>query len=403
MNSNSKRLLNHRTAARALPRCVSGFNQHDHTTSIHSFVRGVLNQLTPGSIRNAFCQAMILKHVLDTQIFKSHKSKGVYQFTTFLVSKVPTPIGNALMDGLHCFAPLRSFGRSLLCLREFALCFCKFLFISAQETRIGDSISVREFSKALQTHIYSNCQIIAGHWLRVYLTSETSIPISHRVPLNCEGLDLPFQRAMQNNSHGPDFGQEQTIIKKFKTELLESEAIVPTITPKTWIPRFLSRLHPAKECLESQVNTLLNILQNLRENAFQFRMFLLPEGEHLICIVQRKRFMLLLPGILASGKRLVIDPTAKFQRLNQLRSLAPGWLQAILESFHQRSSAVHLDILLIFEVLLQDGYWRTSNRRNKVRMRPQGRQSTSQLRKLLTKQTRAKTFHSLHEFMHSEL
>jgi len=86
-------LHNQRPTARALLRCVSRFNPSDHTTRILSFVRGVLGQLTPGSIRDALGQTMILKHVLDPQILKSDKAKAVHQFAAFLMRKVSTPVG----------------------------------------------------------------------------------------------------------------------------------------------------------------------------------------------------------------------------------------------------------------------------------------------------------------------
>jgi len=53
MHSHIQGLRNQRPTARASLGRVSRFNQHDHTTSILSFVRGVLDQLTPGGIRRS--------------------------------------------------------------------------------------------------------------------------------------------------------------------------------------------------------------------------------------------------------------------------------------------------------------------------------------------------------------
>ncbi len=152
MHTNGQRLLHQSSAARTHPGCVAWINQYHHTTSIFSFVRGVGDQLIPGCIRNAFCQTMILKHVLDPQIFKSHKAKAIHQFTAFLVSKVPAPIGNALMDILYgptALCPVRS---SFFCPRKFALRFGKFLFIPAKEPWIRRSSpleNVAKFSKPI--------------------------------------------------------------------------------------------------------------------------------------------------------------------------------------------------------------------------------------------------------------
>ncbi len=403
MHTNIKRLLNHLPTARALFRCVSWFNQHDHTTSILSFVRGVLYQLTPSGIRNAFCQAMILKHVLDMQIFKSHEPKTIYQLAAFLMSKVLAPVGNALMNVLYSLSAFCSFGCAFLCLREFALRFCKFLFIPAEETGIINSIPIREFRKTLQAHVDPDCQIIAWQGFGFNFASEAGIPIANCVPLKGERFDFSFDGTMKNHFDGANFRDSQTMIQELKAKLLESEAIVPAKTTETRIARFLARFHSVEESLESQIHSLLNILQNLGMNTLQFRMFLLPNGEQFICVIQRERLLLLLPSIFSSGKRLVINPTAKFQRLNQFRSLALGWLQTILEGFHQRSDPVDLDILLVFDVLLQDRNWRTTHSRNEIRMCPQGRQSTFQARKFSAKQTRTQALDPLHKFMNAKL
>jgi hypothetical protein len=82
--------------------------------------------------------------------------------------------------------------------------------------------------------------------------------------------------------------------------------------------------------------------------------------------------------------------------LQKFCSLALGGSQAILEDFH-------LDVLLIFDVLLQDRNWRTTNGRDKIGMSPQSRKFAFQMWELLTKQSKAKTFDLLHEFMYSKL
>ena len=403
MNPNRQRLLNHCTAATAHLGCIARVNQYDHTTSVLSFVRGVLYQLTPSSIRNAFCQAAVLKHVLLVQLFKGNRAKTVYQFPTQFMSKVFPPIGDALLNMLNSFSTFRSFGSSLLCLREFALYFGKFPFISAKEAWIINLHPVGEGGKTFKPNINSNGLVVEWEGFDFYFTSKTGIPIANRISLNGERFYPSFYGAMKNNFHCSNFRKEQAVVQQFKAELFEGETIVPTITPKAWIAWLLACLRPAKERLESPVNPILNILQNLREHVFQFWMFPFPDGEQFISVVQRKRFLILFPRIFSSGKCFVVDPTAKFQRLNKFRSLTLGWSEAILEGFHKRSSAVHLGSLLVFNVLLQDSNRSTANGRDKIRMCPQGWQSTFQVGKLSTKQMRANAFDPLHKLMHSEL
>src|SRR6202142_4284378 len=258
MHTNGQRLLNQSSATRTHLGCVVWINQYNHTTSIFSFVHGVCYQLIPGCIRNAFCQTVILKHVLDPQIFKSHKAKAVHQFTAFLVSKVLAPIRNALMDMLYCRTALRPVRSSFFCLRKFALRFGKFLFIPAKEPWIMNVFSVGKRSKILQTHIYPYCQFIERQWFGFDFAREASIPVSNSILLNSERLDSALDRPMQDNSDRTHFGNEQTVVQQFKPRLLEGETIVPAITPKAGITRLLTGLHSTKESLESQIDSLLN-------------------------------------------------------------------------------------------------------------------------------------------------
>jgi hypothetical protein len=127
MNTNRKRLLNRCATTRTYPGCVARINQCNHTTSVFSFVGGVLYQLTPGCIRDAFCQTMVLKHVFDVQLFKNQQTKAVHQITTAFVSKIPATVGDTLVDMNDRFASPGPFGGSLSSLREFALRIRKFL------------------------------------------------------------------------------------------------------------------------------------------------------------------------------------------------------------------------------------------------------------------------------------
>ena len=131
---------------------------------------------------------MILKHVPDTQIFKSHETKVVHQFTAFLMSKVLASIGNALMNMLYSFAAFCSFGCSLLSLREFALCFRKFLFIPSKKVWIFNLDPVGQCSKTFKPNINTNSQFIRWQRFRIYFTREAGIPISNGeriVPYTC--------------------------------------------------------------------------------------------------------------------------------------------------------------------------------------------------------------------------
>ena len=333
MNPNGQSLLNHCSTARALLGGVARINQYDHTTSILSFVRGECDQLMPGCIRDTFCQTMVLEHVFTIQLFKGNHAETIYPFTAQLMSEIPALIGNALMDVLNYLASLRSLRGSLLRLREFTLCFGKCLLIPAKEAWIFNLHTIGQGSKSFKPNINTHSQCIEWQRLTCYFASEAGIPMIRCIPLDSERFYAPFKGTVQNDFHDPDFRKAKTMIKKFKTKLFEGEAVVPTLAPKARITRLLTRLHPAKEGFESQIHSLLNILQHLREHTFQFKMFLFPDGEQFVRIIPRKRLTFLLPSIFANGKRLIVDPTAKLQGLNKPCSLALGGRRRYLNVF----------------------------------------------------------------------
>src|SRR5271157_3896751 len=341
MCPNRQRLFDHRSTPGALLGCVAWIHRYDHTTSVFrkeqrtsSFVRGIRDQLIPGCIRYAFCQTMILKHVVNAQIFKGDHAKTIHPLPTQLMSKVLASVDDPLVDMLNCFPSLRSFRRSFFSLREFSLGLRQFLLVLTEETRVGNFFAIRESRKAFQSNIHSDCQIVERHGFDFHLASEAGIPIAHRISLNGERLDPAFDGTMLDDLQNTNFGNQHTLVQQFKTRLLEGETIVSAISPKTWIAWFLASFHSTKETLECQIDSFLDILQYLRMDTLQFRMLLFPKGEQLVHVVQRKGFLFPLPGIFASGQRLVEYPTTKFQRPIEFCSLAFGKLEAILESFH---------------------------------------------------------------------
>ena len=343
MHPDGQRLLDQSSTAGAHPGCVAWINRYDTTTSVLSFVRGVRDQLLPGCIRDALCQTMILKHVPDIQVFKRDHAETVDQFTTNLMSKVFAPVGNALMDMLNGLASFGSFGRSFFSPREQALHLRQLLLSMTNEAGIINLQPIGERGKTFKSYVHPDCQAIVGQGLGIHFTGEAGIPVAHRIPLNGECLDPALDGTMQDDPHCANFGNEQTLARReqFETRLLEGEARVPTVSPKTWVARLFACLHSTKESLERQIHSLLNILQDLRMDTHQFGMISFPNGEQFIRVVQRKGLLFLLPGVFASGQRLIEYPTTKFQRPIELGALAPGGSQAILEGFYRIAHAFY--------------------------------------------------------------
>jgi hypothetical protein len=316
MNPNRQRLRYHGSTARALLGGVARINQYDHPTSVLSFVRGVRDQLMPGCIRDALRQTMILKHVFPIQLFEGNHAETSDPFMAQLMNEVPALIGNALMDVLNCLTSPGLLGSPLLRPREFPLSFGQFLLIPAKEAGILNLHAIGQGGEAVQPNLNPHHLCIERQPLRFYFASQAGIPIPNCIPPDRKRFDAPFQGTMQNDFHHPNFRKVQTILQQLKTGLFEGEAVVPTLAPKSGIPRLLTRFYSAKEGLESLIHTCLHILQHLRVHAFQIRMRLFPDREQYMRITQRKRFPLLLPGMFANTQRFIVNPTAELQGLH---------------------------------------------------------------------------------------
>ena len=209
MVPNGKRLLDNRTAARASLRGAMGVNQHDFTTSIFCFVREILYQLAPGRIRDAFCQTVILEHVLSVQFFKRNYAIFVHQLAREFVRKVLAPIGNSLVDMLYGFTASCPIRRSLFCLGKFTLRLCQFFLIPAKEAVIGNFFTVAERNKTFQPNVNSKRHLRFWQRFGVNLTREVGVPVPHRITVNVECLDLPADWPVKEDLDYADLRQVQ--------------------------------------------------------------------------------------------------------------------------------------------------------------------------------------------------
>src|SRR6185295_18380219 len=224
MDANRQIFFNHPLTARASLRSSERINQFAHSTSVRSFVLCVLNQLAPSRIADGFSETVVSHHVFDGKFFKEDRAILVDKFPAQFVSKVFSSIGNALVNVSNDLATFWGFvfGVSSLGASEF-------VFITAKETRIVHSHTVRERGKGCETHINSNRQIIERQGSRFYFAGEAGIPIPNRIPLNGQGLDSAFDGAMLDDFQRANFGEKQTIVEKFKTCLRVGETIVSAI------------------------------------------------------------------------------------------------------------------------------------------------------------------------------
>src|SRR5262249_44808350 len=118
---------------------------------------------------------------------------------------------------------------------------------------------------------------------------------------------------MQDDLNRADLAQrENAAFQSYAVPILRvGERVIAAKALEPWIAGFLLvRLDTTEERLECQINTDLNILQDLAMHQLERRTINFPCGKERLRIVQPKRFLTLLPGCSAGGKRLVIDKTA---------------------------------------------------------------------------------------------
>src|SRR5262245_9263577 len=98
MYPNTQILLDQFTARRAHLGCVGGVDQYHRAPSIFRFVAGVLNQLCPSDIRNAFAHPARATHLLRLKFLKREHLERVYQTPADLMSKVLAAELNSLVN-----------------------------------------------------------------------------------------------------------------------------------------------------------------------------------------------------------------------------------------------------------------------------------------------------------------
>lgn len=241
------------------PRRIARINRFTNSPSVRSFVRSVLNQLIPRSVRNRFRETTVLNHPANVQVFKDNQTKAVNEVATELVREVPAAVGDSFMDAprrLTLLAPLR-----------FRQCF----LIRPKETRVRDLLASGHGCEARQPDIYTDRSLVGGKGLRFYLDREASKPFVGRCADDSERLDLTFNRTVEFDTHVPNLRQAQLTVKR-EAGLWVGETVVAGARAETGkASLFTSCFHPAKEVLKRLVQPVQHILKHLRINTPQLR------------------------------------------------------------------------------------------------------------------------------------
>lgn len=320
------------TTATGLRR-IGRINRNYHTTGTFRLVREELQESRPCCVSDALGKAMVMHHAVDVYILNRNQAEAVDDAATVLVREVVALISDAFMDACHDLAALGPFRRTLRLFRHPTLCPGKRPFFFAEETRVINGFASRQSSKSMQANVDADLGIGRFQFGNLALAGQGDVPLAAGGALDAAGFGRSFDGAVQNHLDNADLRQIQPVAVQLAavTVLRAAKRIVALAASKARIARRFTRLDPAKEGFESEIEPHGNILQDLRVRYRQRRTFLLELRQLGVLIVQSDALLPFFPRHLALFKQVVIEPAAFIQRLSQDGLLALGGIDAILE------------------------------------------------------------------------
>jgi len=109
--------------------------------------------------------------------------------------------------------------------------------------------------------------------------------------------------------------------------------VVPKPTTKSWVAWGLPSLYPAKERLESKVDTNGDVLQHLTVNHRKCGALLFQSDKARLLVVHRGDFAACLLSILTLCKQVVVEPTTLVKHSTHLSGLLTSWIYTVEEGF----------------------------------------------------------------------
>lgn len=336
MHSFREFFLNDLATCRASLRRIAWINSYSQPTSVFSFVGGVVHELVPRSVTDAFRKTMISKHVCDRQVFERDEVVLVDQLAAKLVGKVGTSVCNSFAYGARDnFACLASSETALRLCGKFALRTNKVAFIIPQESRIVDLLASAKSCKRSQPNVYSN--LLARVWQDVLfrLAHDQDEPFARSVGKG-HRFDLAFGRTMKDRFDVANelkvaseaFDLAPVAIGRIFNRLELSEAL------ETRESGLLARLNAAKEGLVALIESAQCRLQTgiiCIGNIFVSRPCALkPSG---LLDIPNTLFCRLVDK-LAFIQRRVIQGAMRFDHGVHSRFLCACWVKAKLESLN---------------------------------------------------------------------
>jgi hypothetical protein len=286
----------------------------DRSASFFRFARELVKELRPRRITDAFCQTVIVKHLLHVQILNTDGSKVIDNPSTVLMGKIlASPSSSFMHTSNHLSMPAPLF-RPFCQVCVFPLHFCQSFFFGAEEARVGNFLSGGEGCKRLESNINTDSQSVVFQSLWIGDDRKRDEPFSGCGSMDGTGLDRAFDCSMVDQFDRSNFREAHTVVMSDAEATLRiGHALIATISLKARIARGLSRLAASEKRGEGQINTHRDILQDLGMNLGERGPLFFENRIRLLLLEARERNPIALIGGLAHFQQLIIQDATLFK------------------------------------------------------------------------------------------
>ena len=314
--------------------CIGRIHLPVLPTSICSFVREKEEKLRPRHVTDASVPASVGVHFVDRNILNKDPSVLIHDLRRFLVGKVGALVRNTLMNFCHDLFGFYSFRRSFLLKSQFPLGLRQPFGGAFQELRVFDGRPIGKRGKGFDPHIDPHRERIRRkNRLRNILAGKRHPPFSGGRSKNSAGLDLSFDRAMENDGNGPDLREALSRQIASAIPLGKGQGRVLPLSLEPGIAGVFTVFDPAKKRLERQIDANRHILKRLGIDRLKSGTDLFQGGERPDLGIQGQTGTVPVPRISPMLQKMVVEPAALFQLSIQKSFLFAGRIQPILECF----------------------------------------------------------------------
>lgn len=304
-------------------------------TSIFRFVFKCVKKHAPGGVSDTFVETAEFPHIVDLQVFYNNSIKRVNELSGLLMGKVMALVSNPLMNSGHNFSGFSAFRRALNLFGEFTLRFRQSLFFPAQKSGVFNHFCAGKCCKVIDSHVNADNgfnRLCDRHMLDI--TGQAHKPFSGLSPADGAGFDLALDRSVFSYLDAAYLGEPYVVILNSESTILrESEGIVPKLTTKAWITRFLTSFDPLEESSECQIYPHRNVLQHLRIDRLKELVFFLEIWQRFALIKSAEGFFKLFPSRFALLKKVIIQPSTSIKSRFKRMLLSATGIDPIFESF----------------------------------------------------------------------